>query len=116
MPYFVVIRERGGAWDWSVKMRQQAEWPAHATFIDTLANNGFIVAGGPLGGEDDAARLMHVVNAPGEVEESAIEAIMASDPWTPMGLLRTVSIEPWSVLVGGFDCTECGSVLNAAKK
>ena len=44
---------------------------ARATFMDTLADSGFIVAGGPPGGEDDAARVMHVVNAPREVKESA---------------------------------------------
>jgi uncharacterized protein YciI len=116
MPYFVVIRERAAVWDWSVRMRQQAEWDAHATFMDALADRGYIVAGGPLGGEDDAARVMHVINVPAEVKETAIEAMMAEDPWTSMRLLRTVSIEPWSVLLGGFDCTECGSVLHAPKK
>ena len=99
MPYFVVIRERDAAWDWSVPMRRQAEWDAHAAFMDALADEGFIVAGGPLGGEDDAARVLHVVNAP---EASAVEARMAEDPWTPMRLLRTVSIDPWTVLLGGF--------------
>jgi uncharacterized protein YciI len=99
MPYFVVIRERGAAWDWSVPMRRQAEWDSHAAFMDDLAADGFIVAGGPLGGEDDARRGLHVVDAP---EKSVIEARMAADPWTPMDLLRTVSIEPWTVLLGGF--------------
>ena len=96
-------------------MRRQAEWGAHAAFMDALADKGFIVAGGPLGGEDDAARVMHVVNAPAEAQESTIESIMADDPWTSMHLLRTISIEPWSVLLGGFDCTECGSDLHALK-
>ena len=27
---------------------------------------------------------------------------LEQDPWTPMGLLRTVSIDPWTVLLGGF--------------
>lgn len=115
MPYFIMIRERGAAWDWSVRMREQAEWTAHAAFMNDLADEGFIVAGGPLGGEDDAARVLHLVNAPAEVKEGAMEAIMADDPWTSMGLLRSVSIEPWSVLLGGFDCTECGSDLHASK-
>jgi uncharacterized protein YciI len=42
---------------------------------------------------------MHVVEAP---DADAVERIMAEDPWTPMGLLRTLSIEPWTVLLGGF--------------
>ena len=99
MPYFVVIRERSSGWNWSLPMRRQAEWNAHATFLDALESEGFIVAGGPLGDEDTAARVMLVVNAP---DRDAIETRMAEDPWTPMDLLRTVSIEPWTVLLGGF--------------
>ncbi len=99
MSYFVVIRERGPAWDWSLPMRRQAEWAAHAAFMDTLADEGFIVAGGPLGGEDDAARVLHIVDAS---DERAIDARLAQDPWMPMRLLTTVSIEPWTVLLGGF--------------
>ena len=80
-------------------MRQQADWEAHAAVMDALVSEGLIVAGGPLGGEDDAARVMHVVSAP---DREAIEACMARDPWTAMHLLRTVSFEPWTVLLGGF--------------
>jgi len=97
MPYFVVIRARGGGWDWSAPMRRQAEWDAHARFMDALTDERFIVAGGPLGGEDDAARVLHVMDA---ADVSAIEAKLSEDPWTRMGLLRTVSIEPWTILLG----------------
>ena len=99
MPYFVLIRERSSAWNWSLPMRRQAEWEAHAAFMDALESEAFLVAGGPLGAEDDAARVMHVVSAP---DREAIETRMAEDPWTPMQLLTTVSIEPWTVLLGGF--------------
>ena len=98
--YFVLIRERSDAWDWTLPMRRQAKWDAHADFMDALAAEGFILAGGPLGGEDDAVRVMHVIAAP---DAAAVEARMAEDPWTPMGLLRTVSLEPWTVLLGRFD-------------
>jgi hypothetical protein len=37
--------------------------------------------------EDDARRVLLVVNAP---EKGVIKARMAEDPWTPMRLLRTV--------------------------
>lgn len=80
-------------------MRRQAAWDAHAAFMDALADEGFILAGGPLGHEDEAARVMHVIDAP-NVE--AVEARMAEDPWTPMNMLTTVYIEPWTVLLGGF--------------
>jgi uncharacterized protein YciI len=97
VPYFAVIRDRGAAWDWSRPMRRQDAWEAHARFMDELAAAGFILAGGPLGGEDDAARVLHVIAAP---DKGAVETKLDEDPWTVMGLLRTVSIEPWTVLLG----------------
>lgn len=100
MPYFVVVRERGPGWDWSIPMRRQAKWDAHAAFMDALASEGFILAGGPLGGEDDARRVLHVVAAN---DASAVLSRMEEDPWTAMGLLKTVSVEPWTVLVGGLE-------------
>jgi uncharacterized protein YciI len=97
MLYFVLIRERGAAWNWTLPMRRQANWEAHAAFMDQLAQDGIIVAGGPLGGEDHARRVMHIVLAP---DEETVETGMTADPWTAMGMLRTVSIEPWTVLLG----------------
>jgi uncharacterized protein YciI len=97
MPNFVVIRERGPAWDWSKPMRRQAQWDAHAAFMDELVEQGFIVAGGPLGGEDDARRIMHLIEAP---DAQTVERRMDDDPWTPMNLLRTISLDPWTVLLG----------------
>jgi len=98
MPYFVVIRERGDAWDWSKPMRRQARFGEHAEFMDALTENGFIVAGGPLGTEDDAARVLHIMEA---ANEDAVRFRLQGDPWGE-GMLRLVSIEPWTVLLGGF--------------
>lgn len=64
MAYYVVIRERGAAWNWSLPMRRQTEWDAHAAFMDALVDKRIILAGGALGGEDDAKRVLHIVNAP----------------------------------------------------
>jgi uncharacterized protein YciI len=91
--YFVVAREPGAAWDHSRPMREQEDWDGHAAFMDSLAEDGFIVLGGPLG---DGSQFMHVVDAEGEEE---IEARLAADPWTPMQLVRTRSIEPWEILL-----------------
>ncbi len=65
--------------------------------MDGLAETGFIIAGGPLGGEDDATRVLHVVAAR---DRAAAEAKLDEDPWTAMGLLLTASVEPWTVLLG----------------
>ena len=93
MTYFVVFRRREGPWDWSRGMREQADWDAHAAFMDALAAEGFVVLGGPLG---DGKRVLHVVDAP---DEAAVRARLAEDPWERTGLLRTVSVEPWEVLL-----------------
>jgi len=97
MAYFVVIRERGDAWDWTQPMRRQVEWDAHAAFMDALTEEGFIIAGGPLGSEDEALRVLHVIQA---ADARAVEARLDDDPWTPAGMLKTVSIEPWTILLG----------------
>lgn len=95
--YFAVVLERGGSWDWSLPMRLQKEWDAHAAFMDALAADGFIVAGGPLGDEDSATRILHIVQAP---EKSAVLRRLLEDPWQHNGMLKTGSVEPWTVLLG----------------
>jgi uncharacterized protein YciI len=93
-------------------MRGQDGWDAHAAFVDALTAEGFIVAGGPLGGEDDARRVLHIVrtNDVGEIERR-----LAEDPWTSNGLLRTLGIEPWTVLLGGFGAAFCAREQPAAR-
>jgi len=93
MTYFAVFREPGPAWDASRPMRRQDRWDAHAAFMDALADEGFIVLGGPLGGE---SRFLIVVDA---ADERAVEARFARDPWVPMGLLRTAAVERWEILL-----------------
>jgi len=91
--YFVVTRVPGPAWDAARGMREQARWDDHAAFMDGLAEEGFVVLGGPVG---DGARFMHVVEA-ASAEEAA--ARFAADPW-PEDMLRLASVEPWEILLG----------------
>jgi uncharacterized protein YciI len=92
--YFAVIRERGITWDQAWTMREQALWTEHAAFMDALVNDGFVVLGGPVG---DGTRIMLIVDAD---SEESIFTRLAVDPWTPLGLLRIISIEPWQILLG----------------
>jgi uncharacterized protein YciI len=55
--------------------------------------------------------VLHVFTAGSPAE---VEAVLAEDPWTPMGLLTTVTIEPWTVLLGGFGGAK-GSGVSLAK-
>lgn len=91
--YFAVTREHGAAWDDARSLREQDGWAEHAAFMDALADETFVVLGGPVG---DGAKTLLLVDAE---SEDAVRARLAADPWTPMGLLRIASIERWEILL-----------------
>jgi uncharacterized protein len=91
--YFAVTRERGPSWDDARTMREQDRWDEHAAFMDALADDGFIVLGGPLGEGD--RRFLHVVDA---ASAEAVRARLAADPWESQQL-RTDGVEPWQILL-----------------
>ena len=96
MVYFAVINEQGPAWDSSRSMRGQEKWTEHAAFVNALAEEGFIMFAGPLGG-GPRHRALLIVDAESEL---MVRARFAEDPWMQLGLLRVSSVEPWEVLVG----------------
>ena len=100
MGLYVVRLERGGPWDWSRDLREQAGWDEHARFMDGLVDAGFILLGGPLEGERET---LHVVEAG---SEAAIRERLAEDPWARNGMLRPVRIERWTVLLDGLHSGE----------
>lgn len=95
MALYLVRLERGGPWDWSRGMRDQAGWEEHARFMDDLVSRGFILLGGPLEGGRDT---LHLIEAE---SETAIRARLAEDPWAANGMLHPVRIERWTILLGG---------------
>jgi uncharacterized protein YciI len=78
-------------------MPEQEKWAEHAAFMNALADDGFVVLGGPL---DDGARVLLIIDAD---SEGAIQTRLAADPWTPMGLLRIAKVERWEILLGAVD-------------
>jgi uncharacterized protein YciI len=94
-PYFAAVRERGPAWDASRPMRGQDGWPAHAEFMDGLADEGVVVAGGPLGAGERT--FLIVFDA---ADENTVRVRLAKDPWTAADLLRIRSIDTWEILLG----------------
>lgn len=90
MAYHVVTEERGPGWDPALERDDQRGWDAHADFMDALADDGFVVLGGPVG---DGLLVLLVVDAP---DEDAIRARLAADPWMD-DILRIASIEPWHI-------------------
>jgi uncharacterized protein YciI len=92
--YFLVTRAKGPAWDHSRPRRSQAGWDEHAAFMDRLVEKGVVVLGGPVG-EGDGEDALLVVD---EESEAAVRALLADDPWGE-DMLRTKSVEPWSVFL-----------------
>ena len=94
---FAMIRKGGPAWDGRRPLREQVKWDEHAEFMDALFEEGFVVLAGPLGDGSTEHRVLLVFDAD---SESTIETRLEADPWTPMGMLETVSLERWDVLLG----------------
>lgn len=95
MPIFLVILSRSGPdWEPGRPMEEQSDWPAHAAFMDSLVDDGFILLGGPLA---DERRTAHVVEAE---SEEAIRSTLARDPWSG-GHLLVESIDPWTIRLDG---------------
>jgi uncharacterized protein YciI len=74
-------------------MRDQAQWAEHAVFMNTLAAEGFVILGGPLGAGEE---VLLVVDS---ASENAVRRRLAADPWTGSGLLEITSVEPWTILL-----------------
>jgi uncharacterized protein YciI len=91
---FVVIRTRGPAWQDGRPLEGQADWAGHASFMNALAKEGFVVLGGPLDGTADVLLVVRATT----VEET--RARLAEDPWTRNGLLRISRVAPWTLRLG----------------
>ncbi len=88
--FHVVLVRAGPQWDASRPLEEQSGWPAHASFMDGLVDQGFLVLGGPLA---DETRVVHAVEAE---SEDAIRATLARDPWSGTHL-QIDTIDPWTI-------------------
>jgi uncharacterized protein YciI len=98
MSLFAVTRKAGTAWA-AGGIFDQPALDEHASFMNTLADEGFLRLAGPLAQtEKGHARVLLIVEAESEAE---IHRRLAPDPWTQAGLLVITGIEEWNVIVGG---------------
>ena len=91
MANFAVRLVHGPGWDSSGRSGDQKGWAGHAAFMDGLADDGFIILGGPVG---DGELTLHAVEA---ANQNEIRARLAADPWAVARLLRIAAIEPWAL-------------------
>jgi uncharacterized protein YciI len=94
---FAVLRTRGPAWNDAAAMEEQADWRAHADYMNALVAEGFMLLGGPLTGTRD---VLLIVRSESKAE---VEARLAADCWSVKGLLRTLQIHPWWLRLGTLD-------------
>jgi hypothetical protein len=92
--FLVELHRSGPLWDSSLPLEQQSDWPAHATFMDRLVDDGFIVLGGPLA---DEFRVVHAIEAE---SAQAVRDTLARDPWSETQL-QLESITPWTIRLDG---------------
>ncbi len=90
----MVIRTRGAAWADSRSMESQEDWGAHASFMNSLEKDRFVVLGGPLEGTSDVLLVVHART------EDEILSRLSTDPWTRKDLLRVSRITPWTLRLG----------------
>ncbi len=96
--FLVALSRSGPQWDPSRPMEEQADWPAHASFMDGLVAAGVVVLGGPLA---DERRVVLAVEGSSEEE---VRETLARDPWSGSHL-RIETVERWTIRLDG----RCGA-------
>jgi uncharacterized protein YciI len=97
MSYFAVIREASAGWT-EGGVAAQPDVADHAAFMNDLAEEGFLLFAGPLGGsEAGRLRVLLILNAD---DEDEIRLRLTDDPWVRTDRLVITSIEPWTPIVG----------------
>jgi len=89
-----VQRRSGPQWDPSRPLEEQSDWPAHASFMDELVDEGFVVLGGPLA---DEHRVVLVTESE---SEDAVRDTLARDPWSGTHLVVD-TVDRWTIRLDG---------------
>lgn len=93
--YYLILRRYGPSWNYEVPRDRQAEWPAHAAFMDSLVEDGKILLGGPV--NDGPLVLISAVST----TMNSILNKLALDPWENLGLIEDLEIKRWEILLRG---------------
>lgn len=91
---YAVTRTRGSRWNYARSFEEQDHWQSHATFMNALVHDGFVLLGGPLDGTSEVLLIVRTTHA------EHIRNRLAEDPWSRNGLLRIAHIHPWMLRLG----------------
>jgi len=98
MSCFAVIRQAGPAWIEGKGAFDQPGVREHSAFMNALAEEGIVLAAGPLAGTElGRIRALLIMDVHSEDE---IRTRLADDPWARAQRLVISSIEPWNLFVG----------------
>ena len=86
---FMILWEPGPAWVPGKTVREQPHWAEHATFMDSLFENGMVVLGGPFA---DATGSLVIVEAESEHE---VADVFASDPFVVHDIFALRCLKQW---------------------
>jgi hypothetical protein len=90
---FAVVRTKGSAWNHRQPMEQQVGWSSHASFMNGLEAEGFVLLGGPLDGTSDVLLVVRAETA------EQVRFRLSEDPWGAE-MLETTRIAQWSLRLG----------------
>lgn len=89
---YLVLSKAGPKRDLSKGSREQQFWDEHATFIDGLVDDGFILMGGPF---DDGGAML-IVRADDDEEA---RRKLAGDPWYAHDILVLDAVKQWDIFI-----------------
>ncbi len=92
--YHVVLTRSGPSYDLTRPLEEQSGWAEHATYMDRLVQDGFLLLGGPL---SDETHVVHVVEAGSEAD---VRSTLARDPWSGSHLVID-SVDGWTIRLDG---------------
>jgi uncharacterized protein len=94
-PFFLLIYSPGPAWKPGVPVARQALAP-HGKYMQSLAADGRLVAGGPLLDADGGMAILHAADL------DAARAILAADPAVQAGIMKA-EVHAWAPAFGSND-------------
>ena len=91
---FAVTTAKGPGWMADRGLREQPGWDAHATYFDSLVDQGVVILGGPITSPDPEVVALLAVAAR---DEPALREVFAADPWAHTGVLRVKDVHEWKL-------------------